>query len=140
MASGSGVSSNYAVASIQGLWRSFLNTASNLRLYQNNLPPDPSYTWANFTECTFIGYAPINMAGQYPPPFQVIDGEYQMSVPVQIFTSRDPTPQIAYGAAILDNSLNLWFTLPFQSPITIVQSSNISVVLNLQEWAASVIP
>ena len=140
MAAGNGVSSNFNVLSVLGLWRSTLTAGSTLRLYVNNHTPSPADTWSAFTEASFAGYSAQSLTGLYPTPTNVIAGEYQMVLPTQSFNCSSGTGQTAYGCAILDGSGNLWFSFPFVTPIVFTAGLTYGVNVTLQEWAASVIP
>jgi hypothetical protein len=140
MASGNGVSSNFNVLSVLGLWRSVLTAGSILRLYSNNTVPSPADTWASYTECTFTGYAAVPLTGLYPTPTLIANGEYNMVLPTQSFSCTGGSGQTAYGCAVLDGSGNLWFTFPFTSPVVFSSGLTYGVNVTLQEWAASVIP
>lgn len=140
MASGNGVSSNFAVLSVLSLWRSQLTIGSTLRLYANDYTPTPLDTWGSFTEASFTGYAAVSLVGLYPTPVAVVPGQWEMSMPSQIFNCSGGAGETVYGCAILDNSLNLWFSFPFAAPIVFAAGQSYAVSVDLNEWSASVIP
>lgn len=69
-----------------------------IRLYQNDLTPDDGTVLDSFTEATFMGYVPENVAsGNWPPSDIVSDIAVSTLTNAPVFTSTDPTSQTIYG-------------------------------------------
>lgn len=87
--------------------RTTLNTSSSLRLYTNNITPDPDSDPSTWTLATYTGYANIDLTGVYPTKTNPAAGEYEIDLPDQEFAA--PTSggsQTIYLWAIRDGSGN----------------------------------
>lgn len=100
-----------------------------LGLFQNNVNPTRTSTLAGFTEADFAGYARLTL-DDFAGPTNIGGNVWQLSHPVQVWSSTGPTPaNTIYGYLVADSS---WTTLlwaeKFTSPVAISASGSAVLV------------
>jgi hypothetical protein len=78
--------------------------APTVHLYQNNFTPTPTSLLADFTECTFSGYAAV--AAPFGTPGLDVTNIPVAPLPVTFITDG-VTPGVAYGIYIVDSAGHL---------------------------------
>lgn len=119
--------------------RAVLNAGHSLHLYGNNLTPVPADSLTAFTEIAFPGYAAINLNAQFGAPVKVQNGRYLIGTPSFAFTATGASGAIAYGWYVRTLTA-LKFSARFPDPIPIGPTTTVSVRVELQEWALSIVP
>jgi hypothetical protein len=88
------------------------------RLWQSGPDPATNPEWASFVECTFPGYAPIDM-GSWPTPSNTNFPDSTYTFPLVTWTAGTiVTAQVINGWALLDSSGELVYVASI-NPITI---------------------
>lgn len=118
--------------------RDLLNAGHSLHLFGNNLTPAPADGLGAFTEIAFPGYAAINLNAKFGAPLKVQDGRYLIASVDFAFTAVGPSNAIAYGWYVRDGTA-LRFSSRFPEPIPVGPTSTVSVRIELQEWASSLL-
>jgi len=86
---------------LDALQANYLDTCV-LRLYSNNHTPTDADVVGDYTECTFPGYAPINM-NVWTSAVLNADDKAEIEEPIQTFTAGAiVTPQDVYGIYVTD--------------------------------------
>lgn len=114
------------------------DTGVYLRLFTNNVTPDPSFTLASFTEATFAGYAAKDLDGLWGPVNKVIDGEYRSQLPVQTFTGGVGANQTVYGWYI-EGGGDLYLSCRFTAPIVVNNGTSFQVYIDYEVWSKSIL-
>lgn len=94
-----------------------LNTDSVLRLFKNDIVPDPATVEGDFVEADYDGYAEVDLTGEWSSAVQAQDGEYESETDSYLF--NPPTmgsPNTIYGFFIVD-SVGLVACERFSTPI-----------------------
>jgi hypothetical protein len=136
-----GIAHNYHLSDRLVALKNVLNTGHVLRLFKNNVVPDPSYTIAAFIESTFPGYAAVPLTGDFGDPVQVANGQFQISGTSHQFSFTSGTVETAYGwylTSTADN--NVRFSFLFASPVFFTNGVVVYVQPIIQDWAYSVVP
>jgi len=118
--------------------RTFFDSGHALRLFSNDFKPGPKEAIDAFAECTFPGYARVNMATKWKAVFKVIDGEFQFSSQDITFTPTGASNENAYGWYLVgDGKVKLSCRLPFPALMTIGRP--LTVRLDVIVWAAVIL-
>lgn len=100
-------------------------TALKLHLFSSNTTPTTSSVLADFTECTFAGYAAISMTGWAAP--SVAAHVAKMLAAVKTFTrSTTGAAQNVYGYYVTDNgsTILLWAERDPLAPIVVTNEGD----------------
>jgi hypothetical protein len=97
---------------------------AKVHLYQNNYIPSKSSALADFTECTYAGYA-AQSAGTWGAPYVGVDGLPHVTCPSLQFQSTDGvTPNVAYGVYVTNaGSTVLLFSGLFDQPVPMIDAT-----------------
>jgi len=120
----------------------YLSVGAELRLFQNDFTPDPASELTDFTEATFGGYAPIDLAAEWNAVFKVIDGKYQADTNAQEFECTGSPGQTVYGWFVVQASPSDHVRISgrFVSPIVVTPGTIFQITISEQEWSLSIIP
>lgn len=117
-----------------------------LRLYQNNVALDPSFTSSGaFTECTFDTYTTFALSSgpnNFGSPFRVVYGEWETDSPTFTYLGPTVTGNTIYGWYITDSgpsSCYLAYSFPVPIPFN-VGAPDLVLLIKYQEWARSLLP
>jgi len=114
-----------------GLTRGMLNAGHWLYLFTNDFQPTYASILADFTEATFGGYVPRNLANLFAAPIKMFDGHYVLPFPTQIYTVTDNTVETVFGWYIRNGgSVRLSARLAIPVPVTIGLSFAVGVELH----------
>lgn len=102
------IANNQQVNALTSAMRTLLNTCT-LKLFSNNLTPDPTDRAGDFTECTFTGYASQAMTG-WAAPTQATDILSYMRDVVHSFVCTAGGGQNIYGYYVTLPSGDLFFS------------------------------
>ena len=130
-------------AQIDYLKNTWLNVSNAfVRLFQNNITPDPATLLAGFTEANFTGYAASVLTTAFGSSFKVIDGKYQSDSSTFTFTCTSGSSQTIYGWYITVNpsgTTTVRLSGLFPAPITMAPGASFTLQISLQEWSLSII-
>jgi len=103
------------------VYSTYLNASgTHMRLFTNNITPDPSKVTSDFVEASYPGYAAFDTTGLWVYPVQVVSGQYAVVSPVADFIAPTSGGSVTiYGVFCTDGSNNLLFSYLFSSPITV---------------------
>ena len=110
-----------------------MNIGGVLRLFQNNLTPNPANIVTDFVEATFVGYSQKNLINAFGGVWKVVSGIWQTTSTIQTFSCVGEAPQIIYGWYI--TYTNVLYYSTFLNPPTISNGVNLPVQVTLQEQA-----
>jgi hypothetical protein len=98
--------------------------ASIVRLYASNTPYTPDRVCGDYTEASFVGYAPVGPLS-WPPSFTNGSGKAETDSPAISFTFTGGSgTAIVYGIFVTDPSqTKLLLVIPFASPVTLSPSN-----------------
>jgi hypothetical protein len=134
------VSSNKWLSDAIAALRTTLNSSHTLKLFSNNVTPDPSQTSPSFfTEATFSGYSSQSLSSDFAAATLVVDGEYQILSTVHIWNPPASGSQTIYGWWIDDGT---YVKLSFRFDTAVVMSTSnpaLAVQIAYQEWAKSLL-
>lgn len=118
--------------------RTLLNSGHHLRLFSNNLALTPDTALADFTEATYGGYAPVDLAGQFSAISKVQPGEWQFSAgPYSFARTGAPTGNV-WGWYVAD-ATHWRLAQKFASFIEMTLSSSFELVIKPQGWSLSLL-
>lgn len=119
--------------------QSLVNSGHFLRLFANDLDPDPSTPLGDFVEATYGGYSPIDLSGLFPSPIQIQPGEYQLPLPDQPFGCTGTPIQSVFGWWI-DDGATWKMAARFPTPVVLTVGKNFTLSIYPQGWALSLLP
>jgi len=131
------VASNQFLLNLAQWQRTRFNVRHSLKLFQNNVGITPATDLSAFVEATFPGYAPIDTDLLFPAPIKVIDGEYQMILPEQLWIPSANDPQFIFGW-YLEGLGQVEYSGNFLTPKRVHIGEPIILNLTIQSWALSV--
>jgi hypothetical protein len=120
--------------------RTVINSGHTLKLFQNNVTPDPSKVAISFfTVANWDTYANQALTSDFAASTKIVDGEYQILSTVHVFAVPGSGSQTIYGWWIDDGS-NVKLSYRFDSSVTMSTSNPaLAVQIAYQQWAKSLL-
>jgi len=96
---------NWQVDNVLSTLGAALNVGHTLRLFSNNIVPNPSMMFPDFQESSFPGYARWSLNDAFQPTTKVRNGHYAMRTFEHIFTCTGPSAFAVFGWWIVKDGL-----------------------------------
>jgi hypothetical protein len=127
------VTTPYGLSALMAAVKAYLVTAPGytVKLFQNNMNPNPQSVLADFTEATFDGYTAITLTALVGPDRDVTGG-FRLYNQLGWQQSGSVTPNVIYGFYVVDHTAALIAAYRFAAPVAMNdQYSSLSFML---EW------
>lgn len=132
------VASNDLLLDRATVTRVTFDTSHSLRLFKNNVNPQPQTTIAELTEAAFPGYAPLSMSGVWGPVFKAANGDYQFNASEQTFEATAANSEMIYGWFLeAFGRIQLLCLLPFPKSMPI--GSPLKITVRCHVYAVAVV-
>ncbi len=97
--------------------RTRFNASGTLKLFQNDITPDPNMLIATFTEATYSGYASVDLTTEWAAPVEDADGKWSIAPLPHDFThSGGAVANTLYGLYVVDGVAGVYFAARFDTP------------------------
>jgi len=136
------MTSDYELQIEMGAIRTRFNVASDLKLFQNDITPDPNMLIATFTEATYSGYSSFDLSTEWAAPVEDADGKWSIAPASHDFThSGGAVANTLFGIYVVDGVLGVYFAARFDTPFLFdLNSLPFRVSLKYTDKAEAVLP